>query len=583
MRPGQAIARAPLWAAIAWAFCAAGMLWLYHGAFPSLAFRDPDDAMRLVQVRDWLNGHAFWDISQHRVNPPHGGPMHWSRIVDIPIAGLILMLRPIFGAAVAEMLACVIVPLLLLGGLVAATFVAARRIGGDRLALLCVAMLVTSPSILIQFTPLRIDHHGWQIMLASVALCGLVDPRPLRGGVVAGLALALWLQISSEALPYAALFCAIFAIRQWITREEAPRFAGFAIVLGSVALPLLMALRGPGAILARQCDALSYVYVWPLVVLTIVTAIALRLLGTETTTRRLGVMAAGGGAAFATFLLTGGPCLSGDPFAALGPVAYRIWYLQVMEGRPIWDQSLALMGMIVLTPLVGMIGTGLAVLRSDGAGRTLWVTLFCVLAGAVGVSLMVMRALSVAHVFALPGIALLVTLLFHRIQSQRVAIVRVLGSVSLVLLTPAGLCAGWMVLTEHSEEEGSHANRTICSDIRNLDAIGRLPPATLFAPIDMGPGILVQTRHRVIGTGHHRNATGITAVIEGFVDTPDQSRAVIARTSAAYVVICDDLNEMGVYKHENPQGLAAQLLKGRIPGWLEPIPAPAPLRIYRVR
>ncbi len=559
------------------------MLWIYHGSFASLGFRDPDDAMRLVQVRDWLNGQAFWDISQHRVNPPHGGPMHWSRIVDMPIAGLILLLRPLLGSAVAEMLACIIVPLLLLGGLVATTFVTARRFGGDRLALLSVAMLVTAPSILVQFTPLRIDHHGWQIMLATIALCGMTDPRPLRGGIIAGLALALWLQISSEALPYAALVCVILAIRQWIARDEVPRFLGFAIVLGAAALPLLALLRGPNALFAQRCDALSYVYVWPLIVLTIVTGACARLLGFDSARRRFGVMVAGAAAAFVTILLTGGPCLSGDPFASLGPVAYRIWYLQVMEGRPIWDQTLALKGMILLTSLVGMIGTGWAALRAQGAARAQWLTLLCLLTGALAISLMIMRALSVAHVFALPGIAWLIAMLFRRVQSHRAAIVRVLGSVLLVLLTPAGLCAGWMALTDRPETPGSPVSRTICSDPKNFDALRRFPPTTLFAPIDMGPGILVQTRHRVIGTGHHRNASGITAVIEGYVQAPDDARKTIARTNAAYVVTCDDLNEMGVYRHENARGLAALLLKGQVPSWLEPVAARPPLHIYRIR
>jgi len=62
--------------------------------------------------------------------------------------------------------------------------------------LLSVALLLTTPSILVQFTPLRIDHHGWQILLAAIALCGATDDRPARGGIVAALVLgaqAAWL------------------------------------------------------------------------------------------------------------------------------------------------------------------------------------------------------------------------------------------------------------------------------------------------------------------------------------------------------------------------------------------------------
>lgn len=575
-----------LWALLGWLACSSVMLWLFRGDFSTYAFRDPDDAMRLAQVRDWIGGQAFWDVSQHRVNPPVGGPMHWSRIVDLPIAGLTLLLRPFIGAAGAELIACVTVPLLLLGGLVAALFSATRRIAGDAAALLGVALLLTAPSILVQYTPLRIDHHGWQIPLATIALIGVMDARPLRGGLVTGLALALWLQISSEALPYAALFAAALALRHWIDAAQTPRFIAFAGILGAAALPLLALLRGPGAVMARHCDALSFVFVWPLVALAIATLIAARLIGSGTATRRLLVALIGGGAALACFLATGGVCLTGDPFAALGPLAYKLWYLQVMEGRPIWEQGLSMGGVILLPAIVGLTGALAAARSTAGEARARWLMLALLLAGASGVAILIMRAVSVAHVLALPGTGWLLLALFARVQRSGLALVRVFGSVALVLLTPAGLCAAWVAVAAKPEpakpDTGKKASAN-CRAAAIIAPLGALPPATLFAPIDMGPDILVQTRHAVIGTAHHRNITGITAVIEGFVDAPDKARAVIGATRATYVVTCAGLNEGGLYAQANPKGLAAMLAKGQTPGWLEPLPGKGPLHIYRIR
>src|SRR3546814_14968511 len=87
------------------------------------------------------------------------------------------------------------------------------------ISMLAVVLLLTTPTILVQFTPFRIDHHGWQIWMAAVALCGALAARCLRGGDTAGLALAVWLQISSEALPYAALLAGAFALRSWFGRR----------------------------------------------------------------------------------------------------------------------------------------------------------------------------------------------------------------------------------------------------------------------------------------------------------------------------------------------------------------------------
>jgi hypothetical protein len=579
--PAPDAKRAALLALLAWLLCSAAMLWLFRADFATLGFRDPDDAMRLAQVRDWFGGQAFWDVSQHRVNPPTGGPMHWSRIVDMPIAGLILLLHPLLGMAMAELVTCAVVPLLLLGGLTAALFVAARRIAGMAVALLAVVLLLTAPSILVQFTPLRIDHHGWQIMAAALALCGAMDSRPARGGMVAGLAMALWLQISSEGLPYAALFAALFALRHWIDRAETPRFVSFTVALGAAALLPLMLLRGPSAVLARHCDSLSFVYIWPLVGLGMATLIATCLIGSSTPLRRFLIAGIGGSAALGTFALTGGPCLSGDPFAALGPLAYKLWYLQVMEGRPIWEQSRSMAGVILLPSLLGLIATLLAARRASGPARMRWSTLALLLTGAMLVAIMVMRAVSVAHLFALPGTAWLLIALFRRVQASVSAVVRVFGSVALVLLTPAGLCALWVAVaaTPEPAKKGS-AN---CRAASVLVPLRALPPASLFAPLDLGPDILVQTRHSVIGTAHHRNAAGITAVIEGFVDAPDQARTVIGATSASYVVTCEGLNEYRLYGEANRKGLAALLASETIPDWLEPLPTKGPLKIYRIR
>ena len=51
-------------------------------------FPDTDDVMRLVQVRDLLGGQGWFDLYQHRMNPPEGTLMHWSRLVDAPLAGV---------------------------------------------------------------------------------------------------------------------------------------------------------------------------------------------------------------------------------------------------------------------------------------------------------------------------------------------------------------------------------------------------------------------------------------------------------------------------------------------------------------
>jgi hypothetical protein len=104
----------------------------------------------------------------------------------------------------------------------------------------------------------------------------------------------------------------------------------------------------------------------------------------------------------------------------------------------------------------------------------------------------------------------------------------------------------------------------------------------------MGPDILIRTRHDVIGTAHHRNAAGITAVVEGFTAPPARAHMILSRLNGGkgpdYLITCPGLNEFEHYAKEHEGSLAAVLAKGKPPAWLTPAtPASAKsLRVYKV-
>jgi hypothetical protein len=567
-----------------WLACCLFMLWQAGDGLRHMAFHDPDDAMRLQQVRDLIAGQGWFDVSQHRVNPPIGGPMHWSRIVDMPIAAIILLARPLMGAAAAEWLACVAVPLLLLLALCLALHRFARRVAGKGPALLAVGLLVTAPSILIQFTPLRIDHHGWQILMAALALCGLFDRAPRRGGIIAGLAMATWLQISSEGLPYAVMIAGLLVLAHLARPQEAPRLHGYAGTLAAASLALLLGGRGWSAGLQSHCDSLSPVYLLPLI------AFALTLFAGRVAARapglitRLAVPAIGGVLAGIVFLSIGRQCLAG-PFETLDPLAYRLWYLQVLEGRPVWEQALPLRGVLILPSLIGLAAT-LAAIRAapDRDARDRWIAMALLLVGATLISVMVMRAMTVAHLFALPGIAWMLMMLTARIQRFARAPMRVVAMVLLVLLTPVGIASLWIALA--SPPQKAEAPKPDCTAAASITPLAALPRGVMLAPLDIGPAILIGTSHSVVGTAHHRNAAGISTVIRVFTAPPERARAAMAGVNGGrgpdYLLACPGLNELGGYAKAAPKGLAAALAKGEVPSWLSPVPVKGPVRVYRV-
>jgi len=565
------------------ACCCAMMLYVEWHSVLTLGFRDPDDAMRFVEVKDFVAGQNWFDVSQHRVNPPLGGPMHWSRIVDLPIAALMLLFQPLFGTAVADRLAVAITPMLLTIALFFMTALAVRRVAGQAVALVATILLAMSIGILIQFHPTRIDHHDWQILMSGITLWAAFDPEKRRGGVIAGLAVSLWLHISAEALPYAALFGGFFALHVVYRAAEWPRMLGYmgALVIGSTAL--LIGVHGWSAAFIPYCDSISPVYLLPMAVVALMLPLASHFLGEHSVIRRFLVVAIAATLGGLTFLLNGKACMSG-PFGGLDPVVYTQWYTQVMEGRPLWDQNPTTAAVIASPFLFGLFGSVFAIRNAPTPTKRLeWLGLTLLSLGAIVVALLVMRAMSVAHLFLLAGNAWLLHDLWTRAQRLR-APVRIVSTLFLFIVTPLGVeAAAIAVLPSDDPAEAAADHKAgVCASIAGLKGLATLPKGTIFAPLDIGPSILAFTPHSVIATAHHRNAVGMKRVILGF--EADTAKAAAFVTGTDYLAYCPGSGEISRYKHKRSNALMSDLDRNRPPAWLKPVPMgkDQAIRVYRV-
>lgn len=570
-----------------WLECTIVWLVWHWGSFAHLEFRDPDDALRLVQVRNFLAGQSWFDVSLHDVNPPLGGPMHWSRLLDLPIAGIIVAMRPLVGERLAEIIACVSVPPLTLLAMCLSVYTALKQFLGAHRAVLVVALLVTSFPILTQMAPLRIDHHAWQVV-ASVGVLGGVLARDARtGGWIAGASMALWLHISGEALPYVAINGAVLGLRYAVRpQQEWPRFIRFVAVLAAGSALLLIGTHGWAASLETHCDSMSPPYLLPLFAVAALLSSGHRILGDATLTRRLAPLGLAAAAGAAVLAAMAPQCLSG-PFQALDPLVYDYWYLAIAEGQPVWRQDLSTAAIIILPALLGLGGMiGAVLTETDADKRFGWLSVLGMALGAFAVCLMVLRAMGVAHLLMLIGNMWIIGRLYPRIAAMGHMMARVGLTASLCILTPFGSAALSSVIissvtnTPNDMEKGTKATPLYAQ----VEALRALPPAVLFASLDVGPEILLRTGHQVISTGHHRNIVGMTEVIHAFTASPDKAKAIVLDTPAQYLVIFSDLNEIGRYKGKAPDGLAARLLRGQTPDWLVRIHVPGEGKtlIYRI-
>lgn len=188
-------------------------LFLHRESIANLTLWDPDNAMRLAQVRDLIAGQSWFDTAQHRVNPAGGGGlMHWSRFIELQVAGLIGFLGLFVEAKTAEHWALAIYPPTLVLPLLL-VFSRVLQVLGDRhFALVGLAMAATTISYLHYFAPLNIDHHNWQLLLAVTLLWLAIRPAHFCTGLAAAFVASIYVEISLEGLPYLAFFLALFAL-----------------------------------------------------------------------------------------------------------------------------------------------------------------------------------------------------------------------------------------------------------------------------------------------------------------------------------------------------------------------------------
>lgn len=582
---------------VAWLIITAWFVFWRWNAIHWLSLGDTDDNMRLMQVRALLDGQGWYDLRNYRINPPQGLDIHWSRIVDLPIAGLILILKPFVGTPEAERLACGIAPLLPLSLAMLGVAATARRLVDKVSWPLAIVFLLCCSVTMLMFMPDRIDHHGWQLAMLSLTVAGLCDTRAMRGGAIVGISTAVSLSIGLEMLPYAAMAGAIIALRWVWDRAEAPRLTVYALTLAGGS-SIGFALFASYANRVPRCDALTPVWLSVIVVAGLFLYLLARLNPARRGVR-LGLAALAGAAIGVGFALVFPQCL-GRP-EQVSPELARMWLDNVREAKPIYQHPLRTAFPIVVLPVIGLIGALLATWRARGTPRLIgWaaVSLFGTFAAAM--LLWQARAGPAAQLLAVPGVTALAWIVLPWCLGSRFVLVRVFGTV-LAFVSVSGLFAGLVFTPLHFRLFGHDFGYTppdrpnafiqrvnnasgLCPTIPALQPLDKLPAQTIFTFVDLGPRLVVVTHHNAVAGPYHRNGDAILDVQHAFSGTAEQFRAIAKRHGATLLLTCPNMSESTVYRARNPGGFYDQLAHNKVPDWLEPVamPARSPLRLWRI-
>ena len=554
------------------------------GVFNALS---TDDAMRLVEVRDLIGGQGWFDLFQHRMDPPVGTSMHWSRLIDAPLAAMILLLKPLVGIRAAETVTLYLEPALLFAIALALVVAIARRLSDSFIPVIAAAVLaVLCLPAIGHFQAGAIDHHNAQIalLLALVLMTAQIEQSAIKAAI-GGLTASLSLAIGVEMLPaIAATGVAVVGLFIWRGAPVARQVAAFGAGLAGSSLLLAPALLPLSSLNNQVCDAFG----GPVLLLTIgggTTLMVMVAIDRSFQTLRMRIVSGAalaiilGGAFLALF-----PDCAAPPYAHLDPLLVSLWISNVAEAMP-FTKILHLLpekAFLVYGFTIMSLGFAIAALiRAPAPERFRWIAGIAPLAALIGVSIWQVRGAAGAAMVAAPLLAASLAVLW---RGRTSATTLLLLSVALSPLGFAVAANAAKPLLDAIVKSGPMGDPSPCMTLSSIASLKQLPKGRIMAPSDLGPAILAETNHDVFAGPYHRNNDGIVALIRLMMAPPPAAKQILSDRHVDYVVTCPPAPDVNIIKLA-PDGLEAQLSRGEVPDFLEPLhldPADK-IAVWRVR
>ena len=577
-------------------------LGLYHGwaAVTGPGLADPDALVRLAQIRDFLGGQDWSDLTQQRLDVPAGLAMHWSRVVDVPVGGLILAASLLVERASAENIALIIWPLLLALGYVGGVVANAVGIAGRKAAFPAVVLTLLCVHVRHAYAPGNIDHHNLQLVLTLWLAAALMRlDRGVWCATLAALCAALMMSIGMETIGQVALAGIVVALAQTLNpqrfRAGASAFSWSFTAFSLIGYGLFAARTGPGVLV---CDSLSPPYLAAALIggggLGLINAAAWR--WAFSLPARVAAMAVVGVSAIMVAGFLAPDCLAG-PYAELDPRLVKRWLVDVDEARPLL--SLLALNPALAVNAAGTVSSGVLIalivlkgtLRRDVFAPAL---LFAFLAISVAVTLVQIRGTVFAATLALPFAAWLIARARDHAASrpgmaaQALLIAAWLAPQSLVY-DGIGRLLTWLDVVaaptrplgdDEARPPGALPAVNACLDRRLYAPLAALAPGRVMATINLGSPLLAYTPHGVVAAPYHRQADGILDSLDTFAGTTPAALAILQRRGITYLVTCR--NDSLFVSAQNPDSFAQALAENSLPEGVTLYQTSGPLTIYRL-
>lgn len=555
-----------------------------------------DNMMRLVQVRDLLAGQGWYDYTQYRMGLDGGFVMHWSRIVDLPIAAMILGVFQMTGSwPSGELAAGILWPSLLLAVSLLTIVKSARLLGGEQAVFPAAFIGAISLYSIGIFAPGALDHHNLQLTLCLIALWAMIGESLARQGFAAATAIALTLATGMETLPLVAAACAAVAFDFLVQGKiRAPFATGFGFGIAAVSTTLFLATTAPDYWFAVYCDAFSLAQLSVAVVggggLALIVTLPVSRKSATARLAGLGVLAT----MLAAIVILAYPQCLADPYADLDGRLKTLWLSAIGEAQSvvsIWLNDPVMFAKYYATPLAA-----LAVLI------TLNITRFpdreaLIIIGFLFVAVLVSFWQVRGGNFAVALAAIPLAVWVGQKRASASASTNIRSTLAMVFAWVVSLNASWTVAAQAINNASAPAGDSLvqqqaviagsanCHSDQALSVLASLDSANVVAVSNLGPAILKHTHHRVLAGPYHRNVDGNLAAMDIFLNPLGDARRTIAEIGIDYIAHCPSDDEASVLARVEPHGLLAALMRNEPPPWLSIVSKTSekPIKIYKIQ
>ncbi len=555
---------------------------------------DNDSTMRIVQVRDLIAGQGWFDYSQYRMGLDGGFVMHWSRIVDLPIAAIILLTQAVTGSAeYGELAAGIVWPTILLAIAMLSIMRSARIMGGEDAVFPAALIALMSLYSIGVFAPGAFDHHNLQLTLCLLALWALLGEAGLRNGVVAGLLMALTLATGMETLPLVATAGLCVAAAFLLAgRSYAGPTIGFGAGFIAGCAAAFVAMVGWQNWLVAHCDAFSIAH---LVVAAIgggglATVAAMSVANGNFRSRSISLISLS--LVLSVVVVIAYPqCLTG-PYSGLDQRLQTHWLSGIGEAQSvvsIWLNDPVSFAKYYATPLAALAVLIANLLHTGPKRRQLIVGGFLLI--SIIISFWQVRGGNFAVAMAVIPLAVWVG------QKRAAAGTSHAATVAMIFAWVVSLNACWTLAAQALHKTAKPAQAAVadasapaktgqdCYQKSVLSPLAGMETGIVAAVSNIGPALLKHTPHRMLAGPYHRNIDGNIVNLDILMGFPDDAWQTVRANGVTIIAHCPDNDETGFLVASAPDGLLAALERNEPPVWLKPVAnsGNSPLRIYNVK